>query len=244
MSCSSLKSRFLVAPLAAASLGLVVAGSARAADLPMRYKAPPFATQVFNWTGFYLGGQVGYASGHDQLFEYFTASGAFTGFQKRNNVSGVTGGGFFGANYQTGMVVVGLEGDVEGSDLTGGWIDLPTGGQGRTKIDFQSSLRGRIGLASDRAMVYATGGAAFGNVAHTYTNLLTGVSETFSGTRTGWTVGGGVEFVIAPNWLARAEYRYTDYGMSRASSVTSFPGLTGTQEVKLNTIRVGFAYKF
>lgn len=224
---------------------LAIGGSADAADMAMRYKAPPYAAaQVFSWSGYYIGGQIGYAEGTDHLLEYFTAGGAFTGFQQKHDVSGVVGGGFAGANYQTGYWVFGIEGDVEGGDIKGGWIDTATGGRGSTKLDVQGSLRGRLGIASDKILVYGTGGAAFGNIGHTYTNLLTGVVETTTSVRTGWTAGGGVEVAIAPNWTLRGEYRYTDYGLSRYDSVTSFPGLTGTQEVKLNTVRIGAAYKF
>jgi outer membrane immunogenic protein len=87
-------------------------------------------------------------------------------------------------------------------------------------------------------------GIAFGNISHTYSNLITGISETTSDTRTGWTAGGGVEFALTPNILARAEYRYTDFGIYRYDSVTSFPGLTGQQEPRFNTARLGAAYKF
>lgn len=235
----------LMPVLGAAATVLAIDGSASAADMAMRYKAPPYvAAQVFSWSGFYVGGQVGYADGNDHLLEYFTAGGAFTGFQKKYDVSGVIGGGYAGVNYQSGYWVFGIEGDIEGGDIKGGWIDTAVGGQGSTKLDVQGSLRGRLGIASDKVLVYGTGGAAFGNISHTYTNLLTGIVETTTNVRTGWTAGGGVEVAFAPNWTVRGEYRYTDYGLSRYDSVTSFPGLTGTQNVKLNTVRVGVAYKF
>jgi opacity protein-like surface antigen len=81
------------------------------------------------------------------------------------------------------------------------------GGAGTTRIDWQGSFRGRLGFAADKALFYGTGGLAFGDVSHTYTNLLTGVAETISGLRTGWTAGAGVEFAVMPNLLARVEYR-------------------------------------
>lgn len=238
----SLRTRLLAMPLAAASFGFVLAGSAAAADLPMRYKAPSFAPQVFNWTGFYLGGQVGYSVGRDRLLEYFTVDGSFTGIDTRFDLSGISGGLYLGSNYQIGNFVLGLEGDIEAANIKGNWNVPP--GLGDTTINVQGSLRGRVGFLADRTLFYTTGGVAVGEVKHSYTNTLTGVLEPISSVRTGWTAGGGIEVALTPNLLARVEYRYTDYGMSRYDSVTSFPGLTGTQEPKLNTVRAGVAYKF
>ena len=75
---------------------------------------------------------------------------------------------------------------------------------------------------------------------------MPGATTTCSNTslRTGWTAGAGVEFAVAPNMLVRAEYRYTDYGQSRYDSVTSFPGLSGTQAPRFNALRIGAAMKF
>jgi len=69
-------------------------------------------------------------------------------------------------------------------------------------MDWQGSFRGRAGFAVSKALIYGTGGIAFGNISHTYTNLITGISETASNTRTGWTAGGGVEVALTPNILA------------------------------------------
>ena len=234
--------RFAAAGVTA--LTLLLAASAQAADLPMRYKAPPVVLPIYSWTGFYIGGQVGYSFGDDHLYEYLTSSGAYTNFEKKYNVSGVFGGIYGGGNYQIGSFVLGLEGDIEGGSIKGGWRDVPVGGAGDTSINIQGSLRGRLGFAVDQTLFYGTGGLAVAEVNHTYSNLVTGINETTSSVRTGWTAGAGVEMALTPNILARVEYRYTDYGMSRYDSVTSFPGLTGTQEPKLSTIRVGAAYRF
>lgn len=225
-------------------VALVLASPARAADLSLPYKAPPLLAPAFSWTGFYVGGEVGYGWGKDHLTEYETASGAYTNFEKQYNVNGVVGGIYGGGNYQVGNLVVGLEADIEGSGLKGGWIDTTVGGAGDTKLDWQGSVRGRLGFAADKALFYGTGGVAFANISHTYTNLVTGVAETTSNIHAGWTAGAGVEFAVTPNILARAEYRYTDFGSYRFDSVTSFPGLTGQQEPRFSTVRVGAAYKF
>jgi outer membrane immunogenic protein len=240
------QSRRLSLPVAGlTALTLLLATSAQGADFATRFKAPPQpVAPIYSWTGLYLGGQVGYASGRDDLYEYFTVGGAFTGFEQHYKAVGVTGGVFGGGNYQFGNIVMGVEADFEGSNIKGSWIDTGTGGAGNTKISWQSSVRGRLGFVADQAFIYGTGGVAFGDVSHTYFNLGTGIQETTSSVRTGWTAGVGAEVAISPNVTARVEYRYTDYGKSTYSSITSFPGLTGTQEPKLNTIRLGAAYRF
>lgn len=235
-------SRTSTAAAAVVFLGL---GAANAADLSIPYKAPPFVPPaVFSWTGFYLGGAVGYAWGNDHLLEYFTANDAFTGFEKRYSASGALGGIYGGGNYQFGHTVIGLEGDIEAANLRGNWNDPLVGGAGTTVLKWQGSVRGRLGYAADSVLLYGTGGVAFGNVSHTYTNQLTGIDETTSSMRTGWTAGAGIEYAVTQSMLLRAEYRYTDYGLSRYDSVTSFPGLSGTQNLRFNTVRVGAAIKF
>jgi outer membrane immunogenic protein len=223
--------------------GLVAAIPAGAADLGYRKAPPMFAPPpAFSWTGFYLGGQVGYSWGHDHTTEYLTSNGAFTGFEWRYNMSAAVGGLFAGANYQIGNAVLGAEADIEAAGNKGGFYDPP--GAGDTRIRWQGTARGRLGYAADRVLVYGTGGFAFADISHTYIQVITPISETTAGIRTGWTVGGGIEYAITPNVLARAEYRYTDYGSYRYESRTAFPGLTGQQEPRLNTLRAGIAYKF
>jgi len=223
------------------ALALVLGGSANAADLSMPFKAPP-PPPAFSWTGFYIGADVGYTWGKDHTTEYFTATQAFTGFQWDYKANSFLGGVFAGGNYQIGGFVLGAEGDIEALRVKGGFYDPP--GAGDTRMDWQGSFRGRAGFAVSKALIYGTAGIAFGNISHTYTNLITDISETTSDTRTGWTAGGGVEIALTPNILARAEYRYTDFGTYRYDSVTSFAGLTGQQEPRFSTVRVGAAYKF
>lgn len=243
-------SRFQRTPVSAMNSGLLclaavalLGGPAAAADFAMPVKAPvPLA--VFCWTGFYLGADVGYAWGKDTTTEFLTASNTFTGFNPTYNINSAVGGLYAGYNYQISSAVLGIESDIDAAHLHGGFYDPTIGGAGTTQLDWQGSLRGRLGFAVDKTLFYGTGGLAFGDIAHTYTNLVTGVAETTSGIRTGWTAGGGVEVAVTPNLLARAEYRYTEYGSYRYDSVTSFPGFTGQQQPRFSSVRVGAAYKF
>lgn len=222
---------------------LALSTTAYAADLRLPVKAPP-PLPVFSWTGFYLGAAVGYGWGRDSTIEFFTANGAPTGLGWDYPVRGALGGLYAGANYQTGPAVFGIEGDIEGTQIKGGFLDVPLGGAGDTRIDWQGSVRGRVGFAADRILFYGTGGVAFADISHTYRNLVAGTAETTSAVRTGWTAGGGVEVAVLPQLLVRAEYRFTDFGKYRYDAVVTFPGLTGQQEPTVNAVRVGAAYKF
>jgi outer membrane immunogenic protein len=218
-------------------------GSAEAADLA-RPMAAPLASPIFCWTGFYIGADLGYAWGKDTTTEYLTATNTFTGFNPTYRIKSPVVGLYTGYNYPIGSAVLGLETDLEAANLNGGFLDAVVGGAGTTQLDWQGSLRGRLGFAADKVLFYGTGGLAFADINHTYTNLLTGVAETTSALRTGWTAGAGIEVALMPNLLARAEYRYTDYGPYRYDSVTAFPGFTGQQEPRFGAVRVGAAYKF
>ena len=221
----------------------LLAGSANAADFAMPMKAPP-PLLVFSWTGFYIDADIGYARGKDTTTEYLTSTNTFAGFNPTYKISSAVGGLYAGYNYQIGSAVLGVESDIEAANIRGCFIDPVVGGAGTTLLDWQGSLRGRLGFTADKVLFYGTGGLAFADISHTYPNLVTGIAETTAGLRTGWTAGAGIEVALMPNLLARAEYRYTDYGPYRYDSVTSFPGFTGQQEPRFSTLRIGAAYKF
>jgi outer membrane immunogenic protein len=210
-------------------------GAAAAADLPSAKGPPIYAPPpppIFTWTGLYIGGQVGYEWGYDGV----NVAGVGLPSYAPN---GVVGGGHLGYNYQIGQFVVGLEGDVNGSNYTGASTFGALGYSSTVNVD--GSVRGRVGVAWDRALFYATGGAAFAGFQDRYTvGAATGAPNS---TQVGWTVGGGVEYAIDPNWSIRAEYRYTDYG---PYSIYSPAGVIGTfnEHAIDNRVQAGFSYKF
>src|ERR1019366_3852066 len=142
--------RFLL-PLA----GLAAAAPAFAADLPYRQPPPAEARIVplFSWTGLYLGGQIGYGWGTDTLTVYPWRFGT------NYTPNGVLGGAHAGYNLQMNQFVAGLEGDVEGTGISRNFS--PGGVIYDTKIPAQGSIRGRLGVAFDRVLLYATGGGEF-----------------------------------------------------------------------------------
>jgi outer membrane immunogenic protein len=232
-----------LAYLASTAVLVAVSAPGAAADLAYATKAPALAP-VWTWTGLYLGADIGWARGRDSTAEYFTGTNTLTGLKWDYQPTGVLGGLYAGANYQFESAVLGIEGDVEATGLHGGFNDPALGGAGDTKVRWQGSLRGRLGLAADKVLFYGTGGLAFADISHTYQNLGTATTETSAAMRLGWTAGAGVEVVATPNWLLRVEYRYSDYGKYRYDALVTFPGLTGEQQPVFNAVRVGAAYRF
>jgi outer membrane immunogenic protein len=216
---------------------VVLATSAGAADLGSPYRggsmkdgpAPVAYARPFSWTGLYVGAQVGYAWGNTD------ATGVVQGANQSYNydTSGWVGGGHAGYNWQNQNLVFGIETDIEGSSLSGSG----TGSRGLahdTDINWMGSLRGRLGIAYDRTLFYATAGWAYGDV-----NVSNAVAS-FSEVRNGWTAGVGVEHAYSERMTMRLEYRYTDLGS------TSFAGAgtTDNSDVNFHAIRAGVSFKF
>jgi opacity protein-like surface antigen len=214
-------------------------------------KDAPVAPQYsYNWTGPYIGGYVGSTWG-DQ--HWFTADTGGPGVDTRDNpdFAGWLAGGQVGYNVQRGKIVLGLEGDYGFSNARGGKSCDDLGGLLGFAFDFTceakvhtlASLTGRIGHTWGRALFYAKGGVAFGEVT-VQTSENTGAPQPPSGTPvngetkwlTGWTIGGGMEFALTDRWSAKAEYMYYDLGRERFNIDN---GLVADAEVDGSTVRIG-----
>lgn len=210
--------------------------TAHAADLrPMVTKAPP-APVYYNWTGFYLGVNLGGSWGHDSS-DFFDEGTDVFGFS--DHVDGVIGGGQIGYNWQfyNGLGlgnawVLGLEADIQGSsqkrtsDFAFTDLALPNGatdvtGNVEDKLEWFGTVRGRAGIAFDRVLPYVTGGWAFGERKFdgSLAAFVPGAATPFdtvafssSHSMSGWTVGGGIEWAFWGNWTAKFEYLYIDFG--------------------------------
>jgi outer membrane immunogenic protein len=241
MKNKSIKSSFAAAVLAAAAL------SAQAADMPIKAqaKAPSGPT----WAGCYLGGALGYAWARDFDAERASVTGVLSGFSPTDsaNANGFKLGGYLGCNWQAaGPFVIGAEGDLEWANARG-TTTFPNSGPPlnlyETRIDSQSSVRGRVGYALDNMLLYVTGGAAFAHVTEHDVLAATGAFNNNSATRTGWTLGAGFDYAFTDKWLARIEYRYTDFGTFRYIPIV-FPGFAENHRITENAVRLGLAYKF
>jgi outer membrane immunogenic protein len=191
--------------VAARALGIVglfgllaaVSGAASAADLSPRYapyKAPVY-NPIYNWTGFYVGINGGGGWGRSQ----------WDGINKFDITGGLIGG-TVGYNWQFGQAVLGVEGDIDWSNISGTNTVLCALGCA-TRNHWLSTVRGRVGYAWDRFLPYLTGGLAVGDIAATLPGFPAG-----SNTSAGWTVGAGLEVGIVNNVSVKAEYLYVDLG--------------------------------
>lgn len=219
--------------LGASVAALLSATSAFAADLPAvaPYSAAAPAA-MYDWTGVYVGLQAGYAFGDADREN--TA-----GFANSFDINGFVGGVHAGYNYQINSIVLGVEGDVEFSGIDGD--DAGVGGN-VDKVDFNwmASLRGRLGVAFNRVLVYTTGGVAFADVDATTTSG--GASTSDSNSHVGWTLGAGVEVAVTQNVTARVEYRYTDFN-DKTYTLTP-TALNANYDYQIHAVRVGVSYKF
>jgi outer membrane immunogenic protein len=258
----------------AAIAALIAAGPALAADLPL--KAPPPVVAAWNWSGFYIGGHGGYGWGRNSQTDvndpFFT--GKFPGFNVPGfDPKGFLGGVQAGANWQTGSIVAGLEGDISFADIKASTFNTPpaVGAFGITNtgtaansgaFDLLGSGRGRLGyLVTPNVLLYGTGGLAWShfvqNTSLTSTNFNPFAVPTtfghFSSTslptwRFGWVAGLGAEArLFDTNWLARLEYLHYDFGNSGSSSFgggVGLPSFRSSGDLTLDVVRAGLSYKF
>jgi outer membrane immunogenic protein len=226
--------KFLYARAAVLALaGTAVVGSASAADLA-RKAPPPVPVKAvsyvpYNWTGFYAGINGGYAFGRSK----------WSGLPATFDVNGGLVGGQIGYNWQYGQFVYGLEGDGDWTGQRGNANPALCGGTFcRTRSDFLSTVRGRVGVAMDRFLPYATGGLAVGNIRATVPGLA-GIDQT----NAGWTVGGGVEYAFFNNWTAKVEYLHADLGKDTCSTQCGLP-LGNNVSLTSDIVRAGINYRF
>lgn len=279
--------------LSTASLALM-AGAATAADLPSRRPAPaPYAAvPVFTWTGIYFGVNAGYAfndqSGITTRGNNGLPTGPGTLFNTNANIrrnavnletDGFSGGGQIGYNYQFGNIVLGIEADAAYTDMrrTSTVFGATPAAAGfaastyRTELSYLGTVRGRLGYAFDRMMVYGTGGFAYGDVENTQLFFAPGTGTNvlqFSGRRsqmeTGYVVGGGVEYAIPTETFSlfsnavtiKAEALYYDLGKQTllvngvvpapiaGSGVTTGTSYTSRSETNGVIARAGLNFKF
>lgn len=218
---------------AAAFAILALAPSAFAADLPGRRQAPtPYLAPApaFTWTGFYAGVNGGYGFGD------FTKGG--------KTFLGKVDGGLFGVtagyNQQYNQFVVGVEGDLDYSSLSNTKTPF-VGVATRSRLSSLTTLRGRLGFAADRALVFVTGGYAGGQVKASIVDTRPGgITGSRSNFRSGYALGAGIEYAFTNNISAKAEYLYTSLsGKNYFTGIDRFN--TG---LHVSTIRAGLNYRF
>jgi len=233
----------LLRSIVAAAALQTISLAAQAADLPIAPYPPPAAPavvrQVYNWTGIYVGVNGGYGWGNQDPFNIITDR--FDSFS--TDLSGGAIGGTLGAQIQSGHVVMGLEADLDWANIKGSTVTSPTIGgtalalvNATTNIDWESSVRARVGYAADNWLFYATGGLALLGAKTSLTaisggtcgSIIVGCSAT--NRQAGLVLGGGLEYGFTESISAKLEYLY----ITAASLEVSRHG----------EIRAGLNYRF
>lgn len=230
----------------AASVGILTSGAAFAADLPSRQIEPvaPITAPVFSWTGFYVGVNAGYAWNTNDDNGTFVNGGYY---KSNNDDGGFTGGGQIGYNYQIDQFVIGVEADINYADLKGdsnnAWSY--TGAASTSNgIEWFGTVRARVGFAIDRALIYGTGGFAYGGGGNDNGFVYDGIYYSQdSDTRTGWTIGAGVEYAFTDNITARVEGLYVNLGKEDQNYFVPTV-YNKRKDTEFGVIRAGLNYKF
>jgi outer membrane immunogenic protein len=227
--------------LAIAAASLLSVGSASAADLPVK-AAPMVAPAVYDWSGLFIGAQVGRVWG--TVPNAFVIGGASTS-QPAYATRGWVFGGHLGYNWQRGNVVFGVVADLEWSNVKGDDNGL-SGVLDALESDWRGSLRGRLGLAWNQLLIYVTGGLAWANQEYFLRQVGGPGSTSVSITDLGWTLGVGGEYAINPAWSVFVEYRYTDFGSRSAIfAATAFSAAqTINYSYRDSATRIGISYHF
>jgi outer membrane immunogenic protein len=214
----------------------VFAAPALAADMPARTytKAPVYTPPqaIYNWTGFYVGGHLGGAWAGDNSLQ--GSNGRFLG--------GVQGG----FDYQfANNWVIGAEAQYSWLANSAGSLAFPGGVVVTSKNDQIGSATGRLGYTWGPGLLYAKGGYAWRdnpNIGVSVGGIPTAFT-TDGNHKNGWTVGGGLEYMFAPNWSAKAEYQYYNFG---STAFTSGPAALVGQRFRDDdhTVKLGVNYRF
>ena len=234
-------------------------------SLPATADANPFT-----WTGFYIGGNAGAGFGGESTsvdlegFNYFVANPVPGEVTRVGDDSAFIGGGQLGYNHAFGTIVAGVEADFSGFDFQAARIPPSSvadwGSDTRVSVEMNwlSTVRGRLGFAMDRWLLYGTGGVTFSDGVyrnHDFCNTVPrcggGLLDARGDMDTGWTVGGGAEFAWMANWTAKAEYLFVRFDGDVYSGTATYPAPRDPVSYKFsaspaefNIVRVGLNYKF
>ena len=222
---------------------LLFASTAFAADLPARapLKAPPLIP-IYNWTGFYIGGNAG------GVWDTASVTDNFFGVSISDTRSGFIGGGQIGYNWQVSpQFVLGVEWMFDGTSISSGFGPV-SDGLGNTfsasdKVSWLTTVTGRLGYAANNVLFYVKGGGGWVHESANATVVqANGIvfSPSASDTKGGWVVGGGIEYGFTPNWTTKVEYQHL--GLNDVTIVGVGDSITLSRHFDMVT--VGLNYKF
>ncbi len=248
---------YSIHPLEPLAVRLTLSGPIDTVDVPSMmaefrrgipaYQAPK---ANYDWSGFYIGGHVDYSWSRVSGSAINTATGAASALPDSN--TNVWHGGIqLGFDYMLpARVVLGVAADVSsGGSKTTTIADASGTSANRITVFDSESVRGRLGYAFDKVLIYATGGWAWSNNQSVRTQLTGALNNATAGTDEavnfylgGWTAGGGVAVAVAQNWNAFAEYRHTSFAPSTMTLPFSLISIRSTSDV--SAVELGVSYKF
>jgi outer membrane autotransporter protein len=203
--------------VAVGALAVSFCTCAAAADLTRRPPPSPLMP-VPTWNGFYVGGFLGGVTSSESATDGVTTVNTDT--------SGFVGGVQAGYNYQIAPNwLIGIEGELGWTSASGG-SDLIF----RSQHNWYDTLDARLGYVMGSWLLYAKGGAAWMNADYSVPPVSINV------TRSGWNIGAGAEFMLAPQWSAKAEYNFLDFGRDNVSGVAI--------DTQVHEFKVGVNYHF
>jgi outer membrane immunogenic protein len=273
-----MKKALLAGVAGAAVIAGIPANAADLGTRPTYQAPPVVAPiPVFSWTGCYIGGHIGGGWERKKFSDpngaFFTPPGEAI----QVNASGFLGGGQLGCDWQLAPKwVIGIEGAAAWADLKGDTLDVFTHTTGggpfqppsttittgtfSVRTDFLASATGRIGWVWDRWLLYAKGGAAWDHDKYSFVGRVTAPGIILGGsgfapfdfaaseTRTGWTVGAGVEWAFWTNWSAKLEYDFYGFGSRQvifvSTSNNGMPPLSADIAQQIHTVKFGINYRF
>ncbi len=207
--------------VAAGALVLSFCTDAGAADLTRR-PPPPLLQPIYSWNGFYVGGHLGGVTSSEDV-----SVGGITVLS--TDPSGFLGGVQAGYNYQIAPNwLIGIEGELSWTSASGSSLGF------QSDHNWYDTLDARLGYVMGPWLLYAKGGAAWMNADYSVAPFSTNV------TRTGWNIGAGAEFMLAPQWSAKAEYNFLDFGKDNLGGL--FSGIA--VDTQVHEFKVGVNYHF
>lgn len=225
-------------------LSLLITCPAIAADMAVKAPIKPLPP-VASWTGCFIGANIGGGWARKDYNDPLAAPP--DNILGSHTADGIIGGGQVGCDYQVGSWVFGAEGAAMAANLNA--THLALGDFYTTSVPWFATATVRVGYTVlPNLLLYGRGGAAWVRDRETKVDLVTGLLEgTANVTRSGWTVGVGGEYLIAPNWSVFAEYNYMDFGNQRITYITpdvppAFFPLDIRQQVQ--TVKVGVNFRF
>jgi outer membrane immunogenic protein len=242
--------KILLGTVGLIALGVVPASAADLAARPYTKAPPPVQAVVYDWTGFYIGGNAGWGNSNNK-WNALGANGAFLGNEGSNNADGGFVGGQLGYRWQAGTWVFGVEAQGDWADFRGSNVSaLFAPNTNRSKLDAFGLFTGQIGYAWNNVLLYVKGGAAVVDNRYDVLAVSGGPLLASSSSNTNWgeTVGIGVDVGFAPNWSVGVEYDHIFMEDRTVNFTTPGNFFFGSdrirQDVDLVSVRVDYKFGY